>query len=1425
MSSQQNIVNNCIIAFTPTIIVPLIAHANNDIAYANNVFKVRTLLDSGSEANWIARDILKFIKHTKIDTVRLKVRHFNGVHPSKFDLVQIYIKRNDNWKPARKSLKDISQVYETLDCLVYEGFFHHRLVKGIREYIKNTGKISPNLCEQVVEPSGEVSHHDINLGTGLVLSNTGKMKIMEANSQPIILRSHKLMLEPTVFGYAVSGKIPSSLIGATQELQVGCISPQIVTDDDCKETSCMFIGYQNILCPGEGDLEDEIRCLWEKEHSLGVLKDETHSNDDQARLIFKEGVSFDEVNNQYVTPLPFNGKEEFLKSNEYLTRLRTRKQHIQMLKDVNYMDGGCEAFQKMVDRGAVERVTKEMPQGKVVCFLPWRFVVNTDNKTTTFRMCMDASARPSAKDYSLNQCLLKGPNMTMNLAKCLIRFMLGRYRTVADFEKAFLMILIMSDHRDALRFFWPKDPKNPFSPLEVWRFRVVLFGSISSPFLLAIVLDKVIAEDILNSQVKKILQHNIYVDNLNCATNDVNMLVNLYKESREVFLKRGFNLRKWSSNCQEVQDLAKKDQVYDESSTVVVLGMLWEQGDILGFKQHIKWDNKNTKRSTLSFTNGMFDPMNRLLPIAMQCRLFIRILWDLEYKWDLDFSKVPELAEHFANLRVQVYRCLEHKFHVSTLVLPNTEVHVFCDASTLAFGAVLYLVTPPCAECPQGQIQFIKAKGKLAPPTKQQSSKEDTVPRWELQSMVTAGQLVEFVLRDIEELAHCPIFIWGDNKPALCWCSSSDIADIYVFRRVSTLRKLCPKAEIRYVKSADNPADILTKPISAESFLVCDLWWQGPQWLLHRPSWPVVESKYELHPSTEVQMHTAQIIESRSNEKFVPKTLSNFFSDGMFMDNLKVFAYAIRWRDYRRVEKDNVRKGSISADEFNYVKVEAIKIMQAECFSQELKTLKSGKLVKTGTCRLMQLFLDDKGIIRCASRVPYLLDKVKCKAPVLVIADHPYIISYIKHKHMYNNCNGTNATYNVIKWLMHGPGLRRVAKEMVRSCRNCIRVRATPYHYPKQPELPQERLRAQIPFCSTGVDYCGPFEVRSGYGKVKMWICLFTCLVSRAVYLVPVRDLKATTFLDALWELSCRRAQPTFLYSDNGTYFTKTAKLLDKMAKDAKVKDELSKRAITWKFIPPYSPWQGGIFERCIRLLKTELDKMCGTHIFTEHNFRQNLFEIERVLNNRPLTFAGQYEVITPAHILGGGNPNFDGDFTGLDKDAVKESVLREQNDLPHLFRQAQERLSNFWQAFWDQYLVLLRFSADKVSNRFKNVPKIGDLCIVWDKDPRKKWKKAIITELIYSSDGKIRQCKIKMDTVVTIRPVNQLYSLELTVESYLEADKQSKLDDVVEAEVNQQDTLVKVQPNPLKERPKRLAALAAMERNRELMLSDHYFK
>ena len=244
---------------------------------SENTFKVRTLLDSGTEASWITRDILKFVKYKRIDQVRLKVRHFNGVQDKMFELVKVYIRRKNKYKVSTKSRR----VWETLDCLVYEGFFHHKMVKGVKEFLKSTGRVSPDLCDQVVEPSDEeVGHKDINLGIGLVLSDAAKIKIMESNSQAIILRSQNLLLQPTIFGYAVSGRIPPTLTSSIKDIQVGFSSPLRVVGEGVPETSFYFIGNQNTLCSEKGDSEYKVRQLCEKEHSLGVLIKETNTNED-----------------------------------------------------------------------------------------------------------------------------------------------------------------------------------------------------------------------------------------------------------------------------------------------------------------------------------------------------------------------------------------------------------------------------------------------------------------------------------------------------------------------------------------------------------------------------------------------------------------------------------------------------------------------------------------------------------------------------------------------------------------------------------------------------------------------------------------------------------------------------------------------------------------------------------------------------------------------------------------------------------------------------------------------------------------------------------------------------------------------------------------------------------------------------------------
>ena len=421
-----------------------------------------------------------------------------------------------------------------------------------------------------------------------------------------------------------------------------------------------------------------------------------------------------------------------------------------MSKNREYCEGSIKAFEKMLDTNSVERVTPEMGENNIVHYLPWRMVVKDQSVTTNFRMCMDASAKSNKSEVSLNQCLLQGPNMTLNLAKCLIKFTLGHFRAVADLEKAFLMILILLWHRDVLRFFWPEVPGDIRSRLLVYRFRVVLFGSISSPFLLAAVLEKVIKDDVKDTTLRKILQEGIYVDDLSAAVFKEETLLNLYRVCRPIFKARHFNWRKWSSNCPELNKLAQKDGVWDESSQVSVLGKLWCEGDVFTFKEMKAWDQCYHKLSALSFTNGPFDPTGEILPILTQMRVFMRSLWNKKLEWKQDFSKIPELVKRFDQLRADTKIVMQRKSPIETNISSDSEIHIFSDASEASLGAVMYIVTPPNEFTKSGHIKQIFARTKLTPPVELRFRNEDTIPRWELLGMLLGAQVVNFVSKDID---------------------------------------------------------------------------------------------------------------------------------------------------------------------------------------------------------------------------------------------------------------------------------------------------------------------------------------------------------------------------------------------------------------------------------------------------------------------------------------------------------------------------------------------------------------------------------------------------------------------------------------------------------------------------------------------------
>ncbi|CAL4155048.1 unnamed protein product, partial [Meganyctiphanes norvegica] len=121
-----------------------------------------------------------------------------------------------------------------------------------------------------------------------------------------------------------------------------------------------------------------------------------------------------------------------------------------------------------------------------------------------------------------------------------------------------------------------------------------------------------------------------------------------------------------------------------------------------------------------------------------------------------------------------------------------------------------------------------------------------------------------------------------------------------------------------------------------------------------------------------------------------------------------------------------------------------------------------------------------------------------------------------------------------------------------------------------------------------------------------------------------VKDLKASTFFRALKELSCRHSTPQILLSDNATNFSATNKLLKEISKNLTVLTREEGMNIEWRFIPVKAPWTGGVYERLIGNLKRNLDKMNLCQSINLDEFREHVFECERVINDRPLQQVGK---------------------------------------------------------------------------------------------------------------------------------------------------------------------------------------------------------
>ena len=153
----------------------------------------------------------------------------------------------------------------------------------------------------------------------------------------------------------------------------------------------------------------------------------------------------------------------------------------------------------------------------------------------------DCSCRQSPHHPCLNDCLEVGPPFLIDLCTLLLRFRMYSIALVTDIEKAFLHMQLDEVDRKFTHFLWLSEAENPESNFYIYQFQVLLFGCVSSPFILHAALRCHLSND--QSAISKDVLANLYVDNVVFGCSTVPDALDYYHNARELLSKAHFNLR------------------------------------------------------------------------------------------------------------------------------------------------------------------------------------------------------------------------------------------------------------------------------------------------------------------------------------------------------------------------------------------------------------------------------------------------------------------------------------------------------------------------------------------------------------------------------------------------------------------------------------------------------------------------------------------------------------------------------------------------------------------------------------------------------------------------------------------------------------------------------------------------------------------
>ena len=304
--------------------------------------------------------------------------------------------------------------------------------------------------------------------------------------------------------------------------------------------------------------------------------------------------------------------------------------------------------------------------------------------------------------------------------------------------------------------------------------------------------------------------------------------IEIYQKVRDVFIKRGFKLRKWITSDDEVRSqipeterstkVVKTFEAEPQSSSLLWLNWNVDTDSLIvcrGTEQEVP--AKLTQRIVLSFVSAVFDPLGICSPFTIQMRFLLKSIWAaMGQAWDkvllAEHSKL--FSDWCSELRERRTRSINRFYFENGCT--NLRLHIFTDASEEAMCIVAYLRDEATFK-----LTYVIGKCRVAP------IRHMTIPKLELQAAVYGTRLRKQILN--EHVKTYKIFHWTDSSTVLQWLQAAHKKQqVFFANRAVEILENSSMDQWRHVKGVKNPADIGTRGMSIEGLKESVCWtWTG----------------------------------------------------------------------------------------------------------------------------------------------------------------------------------------------------------------------------------------------------------------------------------------------------------------------------------------------------------------------------------------------------------------------------------------------------------------------------------------------------------------------------------------------------------------------------------------------------------------------